>query len=407
MLARMPDDLRRHWTLDPAVAFLNHGSFGACPAPVLEAQSEWRARLEREPVRFLVVELEGLLDEARAAVAAFVGADADDLAFAPNATTAVNAVLRSLPLAPGDEIVVTDHAYNACRNAVDFVAARAGARVVVARVPFPLAGDDDVLEAVRAVVGPRTRLALLDHVTSPTGLVLPIERLVAELAARGVDTLVDGAHGPGMLPLDLARLGAAYYAGNLHKWCCAPKGAALLHVRRDRQDAVRPWTISHGANSPRRDRSRFRLEFDWTGTIDPTAVLCVPAALRFVGSLVPGGWSAVQARNHALTLAARDVLAAALGIAAPCPDAMIGSLAALPLPDARAAEPPRSSLYAEPLQQALVARHHIQVPVAPWPAPPRRLVRVSAHLYNDAEQYRRLAAALVEELARERDGARG
>jgi isopenicillin-N epimerase len=397
----MDEDLRRHWTLDPSVAFLNHGSFGACPSPVLAEQDEWRMRLEREPVRFFVADLEGLLADVRQVVGAFVGADPDDLALAPNATTAVNAVLRSLDFAPGDEIVVTDHAYNACRNAADYVAARAGARVVEARVPFPLAGDDAVVDAVCAAITPRTRLALLDHVTSPTGLVFPIGRLVAELAARGVDTLVDGAHGPGMVALDLERIGAAYYAGNLHKWCCAPKGAALLHVRRDRQARVRPWTISHGANSPRRDRSRFRLEFDWTGTSDPTAVLSVPAALRFVAALVPGGWPAVMARNRALALAARAALAAALGTPAPCPDAMIGSLAALALPDAREITPPGSSLYAEPLQQALVDRHHIQVPVAPWPAPPRRLVRVSAHLYNRIDEYRRLGAALVEELGRE------
>jgi isopenicillin-N epimerase len=397
----MSDDLRRHWTLDPDVTFLNHGSFGACPAPVLAVQAEWRARLEREPVRFFVGDLESLLDEARAAVAAFVGAEPADVAFAPNATTAVNAVLRSLDFAPGDEIVVTDHAYNACANASAFVAERTGARVVVARVPFPLAGDDDVVAAVAAAVGPHTRLALLDHVTSPTGVVFPLERLVALCAERGVDVLVDGAHGPGMLPLALGRLGAAYYTGNLHKWCCGPKSAAFLFVRRDRQARVRPLTISHGANSPRRDRSRFLLEFDWTGTIDPTAILSAPAALRFVGSLVPGGWPEVARRNRALALEARALLADALGVPPPCPDAMIGSLAALPLPDARAAAASSSSLYAEPLHAALVSRHRVQVPVVPWPAPPRRLVRVSAHLYNRIDDYRRLAAALADELARE------
>src|SRR6266550_3303752 len=246
----MPSDLARFWTLDPAVAFLNHGSFGACPRPVLEAQQRLRERLERQPVRF----------------------------FVPNATTAVNAVLRSLALAPGDQLLVTDHAYNACRNVLDFVAAAARAEVVVVPVPFPLASADAVVEAVVARATPRTRLALLDHVTSPTGLVLPIERLVRELAGRGVDTLVDGAHAPGMLPLDLGALGAAYYAGNCHKWLCAPKGAGFLHVRRDRQGGVRPVVISHGANNPRTDRSRLLLEFDWTGSHDPTPYLCVPEA---------------------------------------------------------------------------------------------------------------------------------
>src|SRR5213083_2109022 len=292
----MPSDLACFWTLDPAVAFLNHGSFGACPRPVLEAQQRLRERLERQPVRFFVRDLEPLLDDARSALAAFLGADPEGLVFVTNATTAVNAVLRSLALAPGDQLLVTDHAYNACRNALDFVAVAARAEVVVVPVPFPLASADAAVEAVLARATPRTRLALLDHVTSPTGLVLPIERLVRELTGRGVDTLVDGAHAPGMLPLDLGALGAAYYTGNCHKWLCAPKGAGFLHVRRDRQDGIVPTTISHGLTYPRTDRSRFQLLFGRTGTSDPTPALCVPTALRFLPSLVPGGWPEVISR---------------------------------------------------------------------------------------------------------------
>src|SRR5438067_6110862 len=261
----MPSSLARLWTLDPAVTFLNHGSFGACPRPVLEAQQCLRERLERQPVQFLVRDLEVLLDDARRALAAFLGADPAGLVFVPNATTGVNAVLRSLALAPGDQLLVTDHAYNACRNALDFVAAAARAEVVVVPVPFPLASADAVVEAVLARATPRTRLALLDHVTSPTGRVLPIRRPVRELAARGVDTLVDGAHAPGMLPLDLGALGAAYYAGNCHKWLCAPKGAGFLHVRRDRRAVVRPVVISHGANSQCQVRAPLRIDFHLTG----------------------------------------------------------------------------------------------------------------------------------------------
>jgi len=372
------------WTLDPHVAFLNHGSFGACPAAVLAYQQALRDELEREPVQFLSRErLERRLDAARAALGAFVGADPDDLAFVTNATTGVNTVLRSLRLAPGDDVLVTDHAYNACRNAVNAAAATGGARAVVAHVPFPLAGDDAVVEAVLGAVTPRTRLALLDHVTSPTAVVFPIARLVQRLAERGIDTLVDGAHAPGMLPLDLRALGAAYYTGNCHKWMCAPKGAGFLCVRRDRQAGVRPLVISHGANSPRTDRARFRLEFDWTGTHDPTAYLSVPEAIRVVGAALPGGWPAIMARNHVLALEARRRLCEAVGGAPPCPETMIGSLAAAPLPDGT-----------DDLQATLFQKFAIEVPVIAWPALPRRWVRVSAHLYNHEGQYAQLAEAL-------------
>jgi isopenicillin-N epimerase len=386
------DGWRGLWPLDARVTFLNHGSFGACPRAVLDAQARLRDRLEAEPARFLARELEGLLDEARRALGAFVGADADGLAFVPNATTGVNTVLRSVDLSAGDEILATDHTYNACRNAVDAVAARAGASVVVATLPFPLTAPERVLEAVLSRVGPRTRLALVDHVTSPTGLVLPIEPLVRELAAQGVDALVDGAHAPGMVPLDLRRLGAAYYTGNCHKWICAPKGSGFLHVRSDRRKDVRPLVISHGANSRRTDRSPFRLEFDWVGTADPTAYLAVPEAIRYMESLLPGGWPALMKHNRATALAARDRLSAALGVPPAAPDSMIGSLAALPLPPGFGPAPVDGER--DPLQTALFERFGIEVLVFTWPALASRILRISAQLYNSAPDYERLAEAL-------------
>ena len=394
MPARAPSPYADLWTLDPDVAFLNHGSFGACPREVLAVQQQWRARLERQPVQFMSRDLEGLLDEARVALARFVNAVPEDVAFVPNATSGVNTVLRSLVFAPGDELLTTDHAYGACRNALQFIAERSGATVVTARVPFPLDGPEAVIAAVLAKVTPRTRLALLDHVTSPTGLVFPIAELVEALAVRGVETLVDGAHAVGMLPLDLSAIGAAYYTGNCHKWLCAPKTAGFLHVRRDLQPMIHPLAISHGLRLPRRDRSRFLLEFDWTGTVDPTASLCIPDAIRVMGEALPGGWPALRAHNRTLALAGRAAICAALDVPIPAPDAMIGSLAAVPIWDGSAA-PPTSGLYCDPLQDALRERAGIEVPITPWPAAPHRLIRISAQLYDTASDYERLAAELI------------
>lgn len=396
----MPSEFARHWTLDPAVAFLNHGSYGATPRPVLAAQQGWRDRMEAEPVLFFARDLEPAMDGARTALGAFVGADADDLAFLPNATAGFNTVLHSLRFAPGDELLTTDHAYNAAKNAMEFVAERDGAVVVIAPVPFPIDAPAVVVEAVLGAVTPRTRLAVLDHITSATALIFPIESLVAELAARGIETLVDGAHAPGQVELDVMSLGAAYYTGNLHKWVCAPKGSGFLWVRRDRQAGIRPLAISHGANSPRADRSRFRVEFDWTGTADQTAYLAVPDAIRFGSELLPGGWTALRERNHALALDARDLLCEMLGIRAPAPDEMVGCMAAVALPIET--EPGRVQgveLYDDPVHDHL-AGLDMQVMITPWPQRPdggpwRRLVRISSAAYNELDQYQRLAAALA------------
>jgi isopenicillin-N epimerase len=408
----MPSDLARHWPLDPAITFLNHGSFGATPRDVLEAQRRWRDRMEAQPIQFLARDLPGLLADTRARLGAFVGAHPDDLAFVTNATGAVNAVVRSLRFAPGDELLTDDHEYNATINVLRHVAERDGARVVVARIAFPSVSEDNVVDALLAAVTERTRLVLVSHVTSPTALVFPVERIVAALSERGVDTLVDGAHAPGMVPLDLDRLGAAWYTGNLHKWVCAPKGAAFLHARRDRQAGIRPSTISHGANAvlgaPGNPggSTRYRAEFDWQGTLDPTAWLAVTDALRFVGELVDGGWPEVMARNDELTLDARARLARVLGLdpaTLPSPS-MLGSMVAVPLPSSgplAMAGGGSSPLDTDPVQQILLDRFRIEVPIYPWPVPAAespdaamRLIRVSSALHNGGDDVERLAESL-------------
>jgi len=379
--------LRRHWSLDPAISFLNHGSFGACPTAVLAAQSRLRSEMESDPVQFLARDLWRRLDEALAALGAFVGADPSGLAFVTNATAGVNAVLRSLAFKPGDEILITDHAYEACAKAAEYVAARSGARVVVAQVPFPIQNSAEVLEAILKTAGPRVRLAMLDHVTSSTALIWPIAELITALSARGIDTLVDGAHAPGMVPLDIASLAPAYYAGNCHKWICAPKGAGFLYVRRDRQEGIAPVAVSHLAGWAREGKSAFRGRFDWTGTYDPTAVLAVPAALEFMSTLMPGGWPALMAANRELASLGRDVLCEALELEPSAPEDMLGAMAALIIPG-----PSFDSM--DPLQNALRREANIEVPIFRWGNPPRRILRLSAQVYNTEQDFRRLASAL-------------
>ncbi|MCG3174552.1 MAG: Isopenicillin N epimerase [Myxococcota bacterium] len=394
--------LADNWGLDRGIVFLNHGSYGACPRPVLDYQLELRERMEEEPVRFFHREFSGLLEESRRALGAFTGARADDLAMIPNATAGVNIVLESLDLRPGDELLTTSHDYAACRNALRRKAARTGAQVVVAKVPFPLRDPGQVTETVLNAITPRTRLLMIDHVTSPTAVVFPVAEIIAACRERGVPVLVDGAHAPGMLDLDIESLGCDWYTGNCHKWLCAPKGAAFLWARRDRQAELQPLAVSHGYSVEPPVPSRFRMEFDWTGTADYTAMLAVPRAIAFMGTLLPEGWPGVRARNHQFAVAARRILCDALGAEPGCPGDMLGSMVSIELPPDPPPVPARGLLGLTRLQHALYERHRIEVPVINWPDDSRRWVRVSAQLYNDLPQIEFLAHALREELRREK-----
>lgn len=390
-------DERNQWGLEPEITYLNHAAYGACPAVVLRAQDAFREQMERNPARFFVDELEGLLDGARECLAEFLNAPPEDLALVTNPTHGISTILRSLDLTPGDELLTTDHAYVSCRNALEYVAERTGARVISARVPYPATSSAEVEEAVLSAATDRTRIALLDHITSPTALIFPIERLVRALEARGIPTLVDGAHAPGQVPVDLRGLRPAYYVGHCHKWLCAPKGAAFFYARADLQTDLVPLAISVGHRSTRSDRSRFRNQFDWGGTVDPSPFLCLPEALHFLRELSSGGMAGLLARNHALACSARALLCDLLGVAPPCPDEMVGSFFTLPLPDA-----PAATLIS--LRHLLSFRHRVEVAIPTWPAPPHRLLRIAAHAYNSEEDYARLAevlpSALREELAR-------
>ena len=389
--------LAKHWELNPDCVFLNHGSFGATPTHIRNEQRGWMNLLEEEPVRFFEDLAEGFMKNSRLALAKMLHCDAEDLALIENATSGVNTILRSLVFNEGDEILVPDHAYQACRNTIDFVAERWKATVVTVNIPFPIEGPDVAFDAVMAGITPRTVLAMIDTVTSPTGLLMPFERLVKELESKGVAVMLDAAHGIGMVPLSLDELGASYTTSNCHKWLCAPKGSAFLHVRRDRQHLIHPLTISHGMTFPLGDTTRFRHEFDWTGTRDISAACSIPATIEYMQTMVDGGWPAIMQLNHDLAVEGRNILCERLGIEAPCPDEMIACIATLVLPSGGSAGIPLHE--PDPLHKVLQDKYGIQVPVWSWESPKGRYIRISAQLYNHVDEYHYLANALAVELA--------
>ncbi len=379
-MAKFGREIRREWLLEEDIRFLNHGSYGAAPKVVLDAQSRWRERMERQPVRFMVDELPAHLRAAAAGLAEYLGADGQDLVFVDNATTAVNAVLRSLVFEPGDEIVTTTHAYNAVKNAIEYVCSRTGAVFKEAAIPFPATGDDaEVIGAVEAEITPRTRLAVIDHVTSETALVLPIARLIALLKQRGVPVLVDGAHAPGMIPLALNDLGADWYLGNGHKWLCAPKGCAFLWARPERQAEIHPTVISHGLGQG------FTAEFDWQGTRDFSPWLAVTDALAFRRGLGDG----VARYCKGLVGDAARHLAAAWKTEIGTPDAMGGFMVTLRLP--AGVEPTRDA--AKALRECLLANHRLETQIFPFAG--ALWLRLSAFVYNEFEDYSPLAELLA------------
>lgn len=378
------------WSLDPSIHHLNHGSFGAVPVAVQDARRRWLEEWERATTAFVFEKMQPALDRSRRAVADFVGGTPDGLAFVRNATTGVASVLRSLEptFGPGDEIVTTNHDYNAVRQTLAFSAERTGARLVVVDVPFPLSDPAQVTEAVLGAVGDATKLVVIDHISSPTGVVFPVADIVGALEPT-VPVLVDGAHGPGQVPLDLSALGASWYAGNLHKWVCAPKGSAFLYTRPDWIDRTFPVVISHGWND-RTAPSRYHALFDWLGTDDMTPWLVAPDALEAIAAQDPDGWPGVMRRNHELALAALGVMCDRLGLKAPAPSEMVGSMASVILPDLGG--PPITGL--SPLTGDLLALG-FEVPVTVWPEWPGQVLRISAHLYNRLEEYQALAEVLA------------
>ena len=381
--------LRPQWLLDPALTYLNHPTVGATPRRVLEAQRATQDEAERQPSRFLLRELTAIvvgaprqerprMRVAADAVAAFVGARGDDLVFVDNTTTGVNAVLRSFPFAPGDELLVSDLGYGGIARAAAFAARERGAvvRTVPVAPPFTADGIADTFESA---VGPRTRLAIVDHIAAEAAIILPLAEIAARLKRRGVAVLADGAHAPGGIPLDVPSLGVDWYVANLHKWAFVPRSSGFLWAAPARQAGLHPAVISWGLDKG------FTTEFDLVGTRDPSPHLAAPAALAFIASF---GLNAVLSHNHDLAWRGAHMLAERWGTSFNTPESLVGSMATITLPS------PLGSTRddAARLRDALLFEDQIEVPV--HASRDRLHSRVSAQIYNDLEDYERLAEAV-------------
>ncbi|TAL31174.1 MAG: aminotransferase class V-fold PLP-dependent enzyme [Alphaproteobacteria bacterium] len=389
----------RQWEFGGA-DYMNHGSFGACPRRVRDFLQQQREDFLTNPMDYFGNENPRRMTEGRLFWAEFLKADSEGVVHVECATLGVNTVMKSLALRgyfrPDDEILLTSHGYNACNNVTREIAALTGARAVVASVPFPIENRDQVTQAIFAAVTPQTRLALIDHITSETGLIFPIEEIVAGLKERGVETLVDGAHAPAHVPLDLAKLGAAFYTGNGHKWLCAAPGAAFLYVREDFRDSIRPMSTSHGANDPNPNLSAFQKTFAWTGTRDNTPYFTPKIAFETLSALHRDGLPALIADNRRLVRYGCQLVLDSLGLKPHAPDDMLGMMTTIILPPGDAAR----------LRHDLRQRENFSMQLGQLSPQfgAGRFLRLSAQAYNQPGQYERLARVLVEALEREKRG---
>jgi len=375
-------NLKTLFLLRPDMTFLNHGSFGACPRPVFETYQAWQRELELQPVEFLGRRFNDLMAHARSRLAVYLGAGADDIVFVPNATTGVNIVAHSLALRPGDEVLATDHEYGASDRAWRLLCRKQGAVYINQPIPLPVTTPEAVLEQLWAGVTPHTRVIFLSHITSPTALTWPVKALCQRARAAGILTVVDGAHAPGQIPLDLLDLGADFYTGNCHKWLCAPKGAGFLFARPGVQHLIEPLIISWGWESEKPGPSRFVDYLEWTGTHDIAAFLSVPAAIDFQAAY---DWEHVRLACHELVRHAQQRINALTGLAPICPDddAWFQQMAAMRLP----------ACDTEVLKERLWNERRVEAPIITWNREP--FVRVSVQGYNDEADIERLVAALA------------
>lgn len=389
------DNLAGHWLLSKDIVFLNHGSFGACPAKAVEYREKLLRQAELDPMDFLLNSHQPMLELCLARLEQFTNAPQDSIVMVENATTAVNTVLRNLPVKPGETVLVTDQEYFSSANALETIAHQRGFTIKKVELPFPVPSENAVVEKFSDAIEPSVRFALLDHIVSSTGMVLPLKRIIRLFQQEGIETVVDGAHGPGQVPLNLTELGCLAYTGNCHKWLCSPRSAALLYVRPDFQQEFKPLVVSHLPREFSGSISDFQIYFRWNGTPDPTPELAVPFTMDLMESFHTEGWKGIMRSNRTKVLNGWKHLCRKLEVDPPCPDSMVGSMASVPL-EGCCSSGPVDLHWTDPLQDRLKREFSIIAPVTSICNGRNRLLRISAQLYNSCEQYTYLADSLLD-----------
>ncbi len=387
--------LAKNWGLNKEIVYLNHGSFGATPTAVLEKQLQYQKEMEAEAVEFYINKLPDLLSESKMALANFVGTDPNHIVFVQNTTTGVNTVLKNLEGKPGDEWLTTNHGYGACVHALKHYAEKQSCTVVTAVIEYPIISEDEMVAAIERSITPKTTIALIDYVTSASAVIFPVKKIIELLQSKGIKVIVDAAHCPGMIDFNIDALQPDFFIANCHKWICSPKGSAFLYVAPQHQHFVTPMVISHYNDSQVGEAAHWSNQFMWDGTHDYSAYLCVKDALEYMPTLHVDGWAGIKKNNRELAFAAATKIAEALKVQLPAPQALLGAIINIPMPNGET--PEKFFHHNQALKNKLFKRYNIEVPVFLFPKAPQQWLRISAQLYNSMEQYEYLIECLKEE----------
>lgn len=387
----MKNSYRELFGIENGFTALNHGSFGACPVEIINYQFELVRKMESLTTRFFTRIIKPLIAESMEILSSFVNAPANDIVFVRNATTAANAVINSMDFQKGDEIVTTNLIYGSCRNALDHAAQTKGAVIKKAAIPFPVKSENEITESILGLITKKTKLIFIDHVTSETAMIMPVKKICNEANRLGIDIFIDGAHAPGMIPLDISAINPTYYTGNCHKWICAPKGSAFLYVRPDRQENTIPPVISNYFRQGETANEKLHNSFDWSGTMDYTSHACVGKTIEYLRDNIDGGWNEIMKRNHELAITGRNIIAKELHLDQYLADELIGSMATIKLNSTAVIDP---STGLDIIQIELLDKYNIETVITTLYPTKQRILRISAALYNNENDYELLAEAL-------------